>query len=139
MYFHNKGVGLKVPIARARATSGRPPITARWVDVNKGDQHNYDIRCWSVAREMGGTKSDEFYTPTPPIEAKRLLFSEAATNRKSGKLEKKLLFVDVRKANFQANVDRPTDVELPSEMQSRGHCGRLIRCMYACRHARRDR
>ena len=51
---------------------------------------------------------------------------EAATKRKSGKLEKKLLFIDVRKAYFNAYVDRPTAVELPSEMQSRGYCGRLI-------------
>ena len=51
--------------------TGGPPISTKWVDVNKGDQQNYDIRCRLVARQMGGTKSDEFYAPTPPLEAKR--------------------------------------------------------------------
>ena len=84
---------------------------------------------------MGGAKSDEFNAPTPPLEAKRLLFSEAATNRRFGKHEKKLLFIDVRKAYFNAKVDRPTFVELPPEMQWAGHCGRLLRCMYGTKSA----
>ena len=42
--------------------------------------------------------SDEFYAPTPPLEANRLLFSEAATNRRVGRHEKKLFFIYVRKA-----------------------------------------
>jgi hypothetical protein len=86
--------------------TGSPPITTKWVDVNTGDQQDYDIRCRLVAREMGGAKSDEFYAPTPPLEARRVLFSEAATNRRFGKYEKKLLFVYVRKAYFNAVVDR---------------------------------
>ena len=48
------------------------------------------------------------YAPTPPVEASRFLFSEAATNRRFGKQEKKLLFIDVRKAYFNAEVDRPS-------------------------------
>ncbi len=105
------------------------------VDANKGDQPFYGIRCRLVAKEMGGTKSDELYAPAPPLEAKGLLFSEAATIRKSGRLEKKLLFIGVRKAYFNAYVGRPTYVELPSEMQSRCYCGRLIRCMYGTKSA----
>ena len=115
--------------------TGRPPISTKWFDVNKGDQHDYDIRCRLVAREKRGANSDEFYAPTPPLEAKRLLFSEAATNRRYGKHERKLLFIDVRKAYFNAEVDRPTFVELPPEMQWPGHCGRLLRCMYGTKRA----
>ena len=74
--------------------TGGPPISTKWVDVNKGDQHNYDVRCRLVAREMGGSKSDDFDNPIPPLEAKRLLFSEAATKRKSGTLENQLIFID---------------------------------------------
>ena len=79
--------------------------------------------------------NDEFYAPTPPLEAKRLLFSEAATCRRTGKNEKKLLFVDARKAYFNAKVDRPTYVELPAEVSRPGCCGRLNRCMYGTRRA----
>ena len=84
---------------------------------------------------MGGAKSDEFYAPTPPPEAYRLFFSEAATNLRAGRHEKKLLFIDVRKAYFNAHVDRPMYVELPPEMQRPGHCGRLRRCMYGTKSA----
>ena len=84
---------------------------------------------------MGGSKSDEFYAPTPPLEANILLFSEAATNRRSGAREKMVLFVDARKAYFNAYVDRPTYVELPQEVGMPGHCGRLQRCMYGTRKA----
>ena len=69
--------------------TGGPPITTKWFDANKGDQQEYDVICRFVAREMGGAKSDEFYAPTPPLEANRLFFSEAAKNRTVGRHEKK--------------------------------------------------
>lgn len=119
-------------------TSG-PPITTTWVDVNKGDQQERDVRCRLVAREMGGAKSNELYAATPPLEAKRLLFSEAATNRRVGKYEKKLLIIVVRKAYFNAHVDRPTYAELPSEMQRPGHCGRFRIGMYGTKTRRQGR
>ena len=134
-YFNTLPVWKAVKTQECWDITGSPPISTKWVDVNKGDQQDYDVRCRLVAREMGGGKSDEFYAPTPPLEAKRLLFSEAATNRMFGKHERKLLFIDVRKAYFNAKVDRPTFVELPPEMQWAGHCGRLIRCMYGTKSA----
>ena len=36
-YFNSKGVWRKVPRKSARATTGKSPITVRWVDTNKGD------------------------------------------------------------------------------------------------------
>ena len=52
-----------------------------------------------------------------------------------GRGEKKLLFVDARKAYFNAEVDRPTYVTLPSEVGQAWKCGRLSRCMYGTRAA----
>ncbi len=49
--------------------TGGPPISTKWFVVNKCDQQTDDIRCRLVPRGMGGTKSDEFYDPTSPIEA----------------------------------------------------------------------
>ena len=37
LYFHSKGVWVKRPKAMAREKTGRPAISVRWVDVNKGD------------------------------------------------------------------------------------------------------
>ena len=42
-YFESKGVWKKVPIQEAWKVSGRPPITVRWVDVNKGDDQHPDM------------------------------------------------------------------------------------------------
>ena len=36
-FFCSKNVWVKVPVGEARSRSGRAPISARWVDVNKGD------------------------------------------------------------------------------------------------------
>jgi hypothetical protein len=33
--------------------TGKPPISTKWVDVNKGDQESYDVRSWLVARDGG--------------------------------------------------------------------------------------
>ena len=99
--------------------------------ATRGIRRSMQARC----EINGGGNNDGFYAPTPPLEAKRLRFSEAATCRRTGKFEKKLLFVDARKAYFNAKVDRPTYVELPAEVNQPGCCGRLNRCMYGTRRA----
>ena len=48
-FFHSKGVWTKRPKSHARAKIGRPPISARWVDVNKGDDLNPNYRSRLVA------------------------------------------------------------------------------------------
>ena len=48
-YFQSKGVWKKVKMATARARTGRPPISVRWVDINKGDELNVNYRSRLVA------------------------------------------------------------------------------------------
>ena len=43
VYFHSKGVWLKVPKADARRITGKPAVTVRWVDANKGDEYTPEI------------------------------------------------------------------------------------------------
>ena len=64
-YFNSLPVWEVVKTQECWDVTGRPPISTKWVDVNKGDQQEYDIICRLVAREMGGAKSDEFYAPHP--------------------------------------------------------------------------
>ena len=40
LYFNSKGVWRKRPRSEAFQKTGRPPITVRWVDINKGDGLN---------------------------------------------------------------------------------------------------
>ena len=73
-------------------------IGSRWVNSNKGDAENPDVRCRLVAQEVnkGTGGCDDFYAATPPLEAKRLLFSEWATKKVRHGKKLKLSFVDVR-------------------------------------------
>ena len=66
-YFNSKGVWLKVPRNQAREKTGRPPITVRWVDVNKGDESNPNYRSRLVARQLEamGNSGDSFFAPSP--------------------------------------------------------------------------
>ena len=66
-YFREMGVYEKVPIAEAWAKTGRPPITCRWVDINKGDDVVPNYRSRLVAREFRTTDGFEMYAATPPV------------------------------------------------------------------------
>ena len=52
-FFHSKGVWTKRPKSHARSKTGRPPISVRWVDANKGDDPNPNVRSRLVAGELG--------------------------------------------------------------------------------------
>ena len=79
-YFEDKGVWKRSSNQEAWRVSGRPPITVRWVDVNKGDDENPDIRSRLVARQIRGANEDPMFAPTPPLEALRTVLIYAATD-----------------------------------------------------------
>ena len=78
-YFRNKKVYSKKPMAEAIKRTGKPPITVKWVDVNKGDDSHPNYRGRLVAREIRKKWEDSIVAPTPPLEALRTLLSIAAT------------------------------------------------------------
>ena len=47
----------------------------RWVISNKGDRETPDVGARRFACEINTYKTDSFHASTPPLEAKRLLFS----------------------------------------------------------------
>ena len=51
-------------------------VRMRWVICNTGDDLDFDVRARLVACEVNTYKSDEYFASTPPLEAKKLLFSE---------------------------------------------------------------
>eukprot|EP00973_Karenia_brevis_P030936 4267184-Karenia_brevis.AAC.1 len=60
----------------------------RWVDTNKSHMKGkYDVRSRMVAKNYkGGDKGrDDLFAETPPLEAKRMLFSRAVTRREDGR------------------------------------------------------
>ena len=69
----------KVPISECWKESDKAPITTRWVDINKGDSVHPEYRSRIVAREMKKQDifRDDLFAATPPLEAKKMLFSLA--------------------------------------------------------------
>ena len=89
------------PIADCWRDTGKAPVTVRWVDTNEAGKGEFLIRSRFVARDLKGKDNDrdDLFAGTPPLEAKRMLFSRAATKRKDGTF-RKLLFIDARKAHL---------------------------------------
>ena len=80
-YFCQKGVWKKVQRSMARGRTGRPPISVRWVDVNKGDELNPNYRSRLVARQLKALdrSGQNYFAPAPPLEALRTVVSLAMT------------------------------------------------------------
>ena len=93
-----------------------------------------------VAKEIKTDKRLDLFAATPPLEAKKSLFSFAVTegigfqsgDRKGGK---KINCVDIKRAYFQADSIREVYVDLPEEDQSPGMCGLLGESTYGTRDA----
>ena len=112
-------------------------IRTRWVITIKGDMATPGVRARLVAQEVNTYKSDEFFASTPPLEAKRLLFSELTTRRRTRNgraLE--LSFLDIKKAYFNAIPRRLLHLFLPKEMGLGARAvAHLKRCVYDTRDA----
>ncbi len=147
-YFAAKGVWAKRFRDECYKHTGKPPITVRWVDVNKGDDINPNYRSRLVAREIRRRGEDPIFAPTPPLESLRTVLSLAATDiagaprhdrRASSDRRTQVSFVDISRAYFCASTDadKPSYVELPDEDPDsrRGMVGLLLKHMYGTRAA----
>ena len=122
--------------------TGRPPITTKWVDVDKGRDGEVLVRSRLVARDFktkGDDRGFDVFAATPPLEMKRLLFRMARVKGSVGGDEKngpvKLMFIDVKKAHLNGEVaeDEFAYILLPKEVG--GGVGRLRRWLYGMRPA----
>ena len=68
--------------AAAMQKQGKPPISAKWAYVNKGDVESPNYRSRLVAREARRPGEDSIFSPTPPLEALRSVLPRAATDFK---------------------------------------------------------
>ena len=110
----------------ARRVIGKPPITVRWVDVNKGENTNPIIRSRLVARQIRQTGEDAIFVPTPPLEALRSILSVATTDfpgrpqhvrDPTSERRTQVSVVDIFRTYFNASTDDadPTYVMFPPE------------------------
>ena len=109
-YYRRMHVFDKVPISECFEKTGKPPLDARWLDIDKGDR----IRSRWVAKQFRNSDAEEWFAATPPIEALRALISDATTEGKKG-----LMVVDVSRAFFYAPVMHDIYVRLCEEPKKR--------------------
>ena len=108
--FKKHGMYEKRPIKECWESTWRGPVGVKWVDTNKGDKENPEYRCRLVAREIKMDKKEYFFAATPPLEAKKMLFSLLECCE-----EMSLDFIDAVRAHFHARTRRRVYVELPRE------------------------
>ena len=131
-YFCDK-VWVGVPLNEALADKDGKIIGSRWVNCNKNDINDPDVRCRLVAQEVNLHVDDSFCAATPPLEAKRLFVSEWASRQDR---YMQLSFVDVKKAYFDGVPERSLYVRFPPELGlPKDMVGKLVRCMYGTRDA----
>ena len=80
------------------------------------------------------------FAATPPLEAKKALFSLAMSKISAGCGTQgceamKLVFIDVRRAYFDAAASRNIYIQLPPEDAKPGYVGKLNKAMYGTRDA----
>ena len=69
-FFSSKGVWAKVPRPRSVGRTGKPPISVRWVDVNKGGEDDPNYRSRLVARQLKATdfSGKSYFAPASPLK-----------------------------------------------------------------------
>jgi hypothetical protein len=149
IYFAQKNVWMKVPRKVCYESTGRPPISVRWVDVNKGDDERPKYRSRLVARQMKvmeGSNLSAYFAPAPPLEALRTVLSLARTTvgehrpnlNPYDKNRTQISTMDICRAYFNAIKDAndSTFVDLPPEDPDSGRLvAKLLKHMYGTRAA----
>ena len=132
-------------VNEARRVMGRTPISVRWVETNKGDDENPNIRSRLVAREIRPAGQDAIFAPTPPLISLRTILTMASTElpgrpahvRDPASVKRtQILLVDISRAysNARTSEEDPVYVDFPIEAgQPEGTCGLLHRHMYGTR------
>ncbi len=100
------------------------------VDAKKSDKEKPEYRCRLVAKEINRGKWEDLLAATPPLEAKRVLFSLFASMP-----ETPLDLIDLARAYLRAKARRDAHVELPEEDQQEKMRGKLKKAMYGTRDA----
>lgn len=117
-----------VLVADCWANTGGPPIKVKRVDRTKGDSCKEVYRSRLVGKQFPTGENDEPFAATPPLEAMRMVISNATT----GSENKCLLLVDVSRAYMYAPVSEKLYVAICDEAmgpRAQEHAGSyLSRC-----------
>ena len=104
-YIREKGVWKKIRRQEAKAR-GIKVIGTRWIDINKGDDERPNYRSRFVAKEYNGGEESSLFDSTPPLEAVRMIVSQAATVNHEKEGWEVIMANDVARAFFEAKASR---------------------------------
>ena len=134
-YFKEMGVYTKI-----KRQPWMKPISTKWIDTNKGDEHNPNYRARLVGRELNLFKQEGLFAATPPLESLRMILSICASNQFN--LDENDNFIvmsnDIKRAYFYAPVSRPMHIVIPDEDWEdgdEGYVGQLNLSLYGTRDA----
>ena len=139
-FVKKKNVYVKIP-RRLAILNGWKIVKTRWIDVNKGDEKNPLYRSRFVAKEFNDCEAAGMFAATPPLEALKILISDASTIRRGEDYSEKVLMInDVARAFFEAPVRRDICIELPAEDYTeedgeQDMVGHLVQSLYGTRDA----
>ena len=139
-WMHTREVYRKVDLSECWDVTGKPPVSLRWVDTNKGSDMKPFIRSRMVARELRARTPEltaaELFSAMPPLEALKLLCSLLVSMKVSRHGRPlKLAFFDISRAHLYGKPKRAIYVDLPEEEAEEGKCALLERTMYGTRDA----
>ncbi|CAK0795212.1 unnamed protein product [Prorocentrum cordatum] len=134
----------KVPRSEMESRGFKSTVSTRWVDVNKGDKDNYNVRSRICGRELKAKTKDqllahELFSAMPPWEAIKALFSLWVSDGSvDGTADPEIAIFDISRAHFMAPAKRELYIDIPAEDREPGDehmVGRLNRSMYGFRDA----
>ena len=137
-FFRDRGVYTKV-----WRESHMKIINTKWLDVNKGDAENLNIRARLVGCEFATEKRDDLFAATPPLESLRMILSICASNQSSKSKDDNFIIMsnDVSRAYFYAPTTRPIYIAIPKEDWEPGDEGKVAKLnlsLYGTRDAARN-
>ena len=127
------------------AFDGQEAFEREFGRIATGGLDTFGVRCRWVVNEAADHRSDQFCAATPPLEALRLIWSEAATgsppagvSRCGTALGGNVRLLGVNEAHLRAPVVRDVCVGLPPERAQPGYCCRLKKRLLGTRDAPRQ-
>lgn len=118
---------------------GAKIIKTRWIDTDKSaDPSSPDVRSRCVAKEFANGEMDDIFSPTPALEAIKIITSGLASSNGGRAPTDRLMVMDIKRAFLYAPMERLVAVELPEEAKTSRDdtsVGLLLRAMYGTRDA----
>ena len=131
-------------ISACLQATGRKPISVGWVDINKGDRDNLNVRCRLTVQEtkrqttLDSSDVAATFAATPPYEALRFLLSCWMTPKSRDEWDHVVVFIDISRAHPHAPIRRDLWIVLPPEDPRAGEpnvCGKLGQSLYGAKDA----